>query len=1015
MPFMKAQTIPNNFFGINAWMPDTIGNASACVSAPCILYGKLHSNWQKIKDSRMQIVRFGGIAPDKNRPTNYQYIKMIDSIRVNGMEPVIQVPYYNGYYTASQAAAIVQYINVTKGKNIKYWIIGNEPNLTYNYTSASQVAPYIRSFASAMKAVDPSILIIGPEFAGFQKSMTDDLTTPNGTWDITGRDANGRFYIDIFSYHTYPMGNGNSPLPTRNDLISKLTSYWSYQDELIYLNGRLAAANSTHTRTGTSALKAAVTEANVDYLNNSNDNLYGVGANSFIGAQFVSEMYGIGLQQGLAFISLWSTIEGNNTSSNIGFLDSWSAAKKPLYYHMKMMAENFKGAMVSATDNQTNVKTFAAKSTSLTNVLIMNQDASVNYTYTVRLNTSSVTAASALKINVNAGLAVEYTDVVQNQSSIILTFDANGNLVKKTDYNISTHAANNLPPAVTMYGVVDLVVNTPTASAATASVGSSVSLGAQVFNGGTSAAVSSKLGFYLSTDSTFSAGDILLASATGASLAAQTGVQRSANFVVPQVQAGSYYLIYYADHLSEVAESNEANNRRAIPFAVTSPTLLQGSPDLRITALAAPAGTFAPGSAAGFTATVQNNASVTAGAYKTGLFLSADSVYNSTDLQLASVQCASLAANGSASTAVTAVLPSSLQAGTYFIVAFADHAAEVTESSELNNTASKALQIAVPSSTLPDLRMTVINVNPTSVTAGNRISITSTITNSGSNAASSKAGYYLSTDMSLDAADQFLGFADGYSLAAGASAVRTATVKIPMRQYGGMFYVLAVADYVSAVQESNEQNNTASASLMVYGRKDNISYALAMAPVSAGVAGGTITASEPAETDIVFSSVYSSDGLADTGDVKSAGVVFPGGATVHTFTVPVPAAVGGGMWYFILSDSDPVVQAPTISGTTEISGNAVTSIGESGRASLNLYPNPTNGRIHITLPDAGDRETSVQYQLLDITGKILESRTVSMAGDTITLDFPSGLIPGAYVVKLNAGGRVEARTVLLTN
>jgi hypothetical protein len=53
-------------------------------------------------------------------PTNYQYIKMIDSIRAKGMEPIVQVPFHNWRYSAAQAAAIVQYVNVTRNRNVKY-------------------------------------------------------------------------------------------------------------------------------------------------------------------------------------------------------------------------------------------------------------------------------------------------------------------------------------------------------------------------------------------------------------------------------------------------------------------------------------------------------------------------------------------------------------------------------------------------------------------------------------------------------------------------------------------------------------------------------------------------------------------------------------------------------------------------------------------------------------------------------------------------------------------------------
>src|SRR4051812_31380295 len=76
-----AQTITPRYFSQNAWMPDTIGNAGACTQPPCVLYGQLHSKWNKIAESGSQTIRFGGIQVDRNMPTNHQYIKMIDSIR----------------------------------------------------------------------------------------------------------------------------------------------------------------------------------------------------------------------------------------------------------------------------------------------------------------------------------------------------------------------------------------------------------------------------------------------------------------------------------------------------------------------------------------------------------------------------------------------------------------------------------------------------------------------------------------------------------------------------------------------------------------------------------------------------------------------------------------------------------------------------------------------------------------------------------------------------------------------
>ncbi|MGZ3862282.1 MAG: T9SS type A sorting domain-containing protein [Bacteroidia bacterium] len=442
-----AQAISPHFFGQNAWMPDTIGNASACTDPPCVLYGKLHHQWANVKNSGASLIRYGGIAVDKNIPTNYQYIRMIDSIRANGMEPIIQVPFRNYRYNEQQAADIVKFINVTSGKNIKYWVIGNEPDLGYSYTNASQIAAYIKPFASAMKNVDPSIFIIGPECAWFNQSIMTDLTTPNGPYDITGKDAYGHYYVDYISFHTYPFSGSQ----TRAQVISKLTSAGSLQDNLVYLNSRISSCNTAHGRNGSSALKTAITEANIDWQNSATDNLYGVGASSFIGGQFWAEMMGIAMKNGVDFINFWSVAEGNNTAANIGYVDAATNTRKPSYYHYQMMAQNFKGNYVNGTTNQVNVKSFGSQNSQQTAVLVLNEDLASNYNCTIRLNTAAIAGTSQLKINVNANIATEYTDVIPSQATVLFIFNSSGALIKKYEYSLSQNAVANIGPTYTQF------------------------------------------------------------------------------------------------------------------------------------------------------------------------------------------------------------------------------------------------------------------------------------------------------------------------------------------------------------------------------------------------------------------------------------------------------------------------------------------------------------------------------------------------------------------------------------
>jgi hypothetical protein len=405
-------------------------------------------------------MRYGGNGVDEyadplwsngSTSTLAQYLSLVDNMQNRGIEPVLQVPVFGSTYTTTDAADIVRCINVTHARGVKYWSIGNEPDLSggaYNYTTAAQVAAYIRPFASAMKAVDPTIKIIGPDTTWYNPTIMNGLTTPGGPDDITGKDANGRYYVDILAFHHY---NGFDGTQSRTDVVNSLMQSGGFNDNLIALKARIANCNSYHNRTGSSGLLMAITEANVNYQNSANDSVTGTGAESFLGGQWWAELLGISMKHGVDFVTFWSVIEGSTQTGNeLGFIGA-DGTIKPTYHHFKMMAENIRGNVASSTDNQTLVKTFASKASDQIAVIMLNQETSTSFNYTVRLNTAAVSGTNALKINVDAGLAMESSGTIASQSTILLVFDSFGVLKKKIEYRLVGHANSNLPPTVTLY------------------------------------------------------------------------------------------------------------------------------------------------------------------------------------------------------------------------------------------------------------------------------------------------------------------------------------------------------------------------------------------------------------------------------------------------------------------------------------------------------------------------------------------------------------------------------------
>ncbi|MCE9540053.1 MAG: metallophosphoesterase, partial [Bacteroidetes bacterium] len=358
------------------------------------------------------------------------------------MEPIIQVSYYNNKYTASQAAEIVEFINITNTRNVKYWIIGNEPDGSYGNINATGVANYVKAFSLAMKNKDPSIKIIAPEAGWYNKNILDGLTTPGGLNDITGKDANGNFIVDIISFHLFAF----SGTQTRSKVISYLTTPGLFEDNLTELNQRITACNNFHQRNLNSPLGIAVTEANIMWKKLQGDDIYNLGASSFLCGQFWTEIIGICMKRNVSILNFWSVIEG----SELGYLSDLSTLPKPTYYHFQMLAGNFKGEFCNGTDNKTNVKCFGSKKDDQISVVIMNQDQSNDFIYTLRLDTNLISGLDPLKINIDADINNEYNDTLFRESSVLLTLNSNGTLIKKCVYKLYGNADNNLSPTCTI-------------------------------------------------------------------------------------------------------------------------------------------------------------------------------------------------------------------------------------------------------------------------------------------------------------------------------------------------------------------------------------------------------------------------------------------------------------------------------------------------------------------------------------------------------------------------------------
>ena len=210
--------------------------------------------------------------------------------------------------------------------------------------------------------------------------------------DITGKDAQGRYYIDCFSIHRY----GRTAF-TRADALNDMHSGFE-NDKVQVLVNRIAFANSLNGRTGSAALTWALTEFNILTSNNpAINNPAGYGVSSFFNGQYFAEYYRVAMKHGVAFMTSWSILEGggNGSAGDLGYLGGNSAAPVPRssYYHMQMIANYLlPGGYLPSTSSTPNLAVLSTSTQSQTRlaVMLLNEETTGSQAFTIRMNDEPV-------------------------------------------------------------------------------------------------------------------------------------------------------------------------------------------------------------------------------------------------------------------------------------------------------------------------------------------------------------------------------------------------------------------------------------------------------------------------------------------------------------------------------------------------------------------------------------------------------------------------------------------------
>ncbi len=232
-------------------------------------------------------------------------------------------------------------------------------------------------------------------------------------------------------------------------------------------------------------------------------------------------------------------------------------------------------------------------------------------------------------------------------------------------------------------------------------------------------------------------------------------------------------------------------------------------PDLVESVVSEPPTAGYPGMIFGVTDTAANQGTAAAGLSTTRYFLSLDQLKSRFDPPVANRSVPELAISATSAGGVSATIPADIALGTYYLLACADILGAVTELVETNNCRASTHAIVIAAAAWPDLIENWVDNPPASAAAGSSIEVSDQAGNPGNAAAgASTTRYYLSLDTIKDAGDPRLGgWRSVPALAVGTVAGGTITATIPVATVPGAYYLIACADDLGVVAESNETNN----------------------------------------------------------------------------------------------------------------------------------------------------------------------------------------------------------------
>ena len=355
-----------------------------------------------------------------------------------------------------------------------------------------------------------------------------------------------------------------------------------------------------------------------------------------------------------------------------------------------------------------------------------------------------------------------------------------------TESNLTNNHYSNFITVIT--ASADLVVDTPTVDNSTVGPGESFTLTAIVRNQGSGLSGAATLRYYRSTDATIDATtdtEVGTADPIGPLSGSNTANNTSSQTVTLTAPAtpGTYY---YGAHVSgSTTEINIQNNHSAaVTITVSAP------PDLVAEIFEFRPDTVAPGARLTLDATVTNDGEGQSPRTTLRFYESTDRRFRSED-EIDRVNVAELASNRSTGESVRLIAPET--PGTYYYRVHVDEVAN--EEDTLNNTSGYiVLFVEAP------LFLESVQPSQSTLTPGERFTLTATVRNDGSTTSTRTAvAFYSSDDNSITSRDTSIGTDFVSAIAARGTSQASRTLNAP-DAVGTYYYGACIGDGTSSCE-----------------------------------------------------------------------------------------------------------------------------------------------------------------------------------------------------------------------